>query len=261
MTLTLTRREPAALAPALECIRSIPTLERDKLGTSKIAPISEVDTLTLITRIESTTDALMLWNIHLELDRREIAPIFRYPKNILTPQAEFITWLADVYYLTRRNPSRKAGYKAWNAMFRPISECWHESALRVFSFAYQRGYGATYYTKGFELSDADRRGLMTIKSTRQIAKLRALKHSTGMHAALRKYAIVNVKKSGDRDPVDIARRRYFLWKTFILADRSETVAARVYYRIYGEEITRQGLGKQMTAVDAAWRKFGNDILS
>ncbi len=146
-------------------------------------------------------------------------------------------------------------------MFRPISENWHEAALRVFCFAYQRGYGTTYYAKGLALSDGDRRDLMTIKSTRQIARLRALKHSPEMRAAIAKYAIANAKKSGDRKPADIVRRRYFLWKTFILADRSETVAARLYCQIYGDEITRQALGKQMTAVDAAWRKFGNDILS
>lgn len=258
MVLTLISK-PEALA--LECIRSIPALERARGGASMVASISESDTLTLITRIESTSDSLVLWAIHLELDRRGIAPIFRYPANVSTPQHEFIGWLADVRWIARRNPLHKPSYKAWQSLLRPISDAWHESAFRVFSFAYQRGYGATYYTKGFALSDAERRDLMTIKSTRQIARMRALKQSSEMHAAITRYATANANRSGDRQPGDISRRRYLIWRTYVLADRSETIAARLYSQLYGDEITRQSLGKQITAVAAAWRKFGSNVLS
>ena len=258
MALTLTSK-PEALA--LEFIRSIPALERARGGAINTASISESETLTLITRIESTSDPLVLWAIHLELDRREVFPVFRYPANIGTPQNEFITWLADILFFTRRNPRHKPGYDTWKALFRAVSDGWHETAFRVFCFAYQRGRGTTYYTKGFALSDADRRELMTIKSTRQIARMRVLRQSSEMHAALTQYAAANANRSGGRQPADISRRRYLIWRAYVLADRSETVAARLYSQIYGDEITRQGIGKQIAAVDAAWRKFGSNVLS
>jgi len=258
MALTLTSK-PEALA--LDCIFSIPALERARGGASKAASISESDTLTLITRIESTSDPLVLWAVHLELDKRDIAPIFRYPKNTSTSQKAYLTWLADILWYVRRNTQHKPGYREWQVLFRPISDAWHESAIRVFGFAHQRGYGATYYTKGLALSDADRRELMTIKSTRQIARMRVLRQSSEMHAALTQYAAANANRSGGRQPADISKRRYLIWRAYVLADRSETVAARLYSQIYGDEITRQSLGKQIAAVDAAWRKFGSNVLS
>lgn len=258
MPLTLTSKLEVL---TLECIRSIPALERAMGDARKTASISESDTLTLITRIASTSDAIVLWAIHQELDRREIAPIFRYPKNTSTPQLTYLSWLADILWFTQRNTQHTPGYKAWIALFRPVSDDWHESAIRVYGFAYQRGYGATYFTKGLALLDADRRELMTIKSTRQIARMRVLRHSSEMHAALTQYAIINANRSGDRQPAAISRRRLLIWRTYVLADRSETVAARLYSQIYGDGITRQSLGKQIAAVDAAWRKFGTKVLS
>ena len=49
------------------------------------------DTATLIARIESASDALVLWAIHLELDRRDIPPALRWPGNTDTPTMHFVT--------------------------------------------------------------------------------------------------------------------------------------------------------------------------
>ncbi len=199
----------------------------------------------------------MLWEIHLTLDRRDIPPALRYPKSERTPQLEFLTWLADIYWFTRRNPSHNPRFNAWRPLFGPYSDRWHDAAARVFESAHRRGYGAAYYTKGFALDDNDRRQLMTIKTSGQIARQRLLRlHSADMRHAITSYTTAHPDKSGDKRPGDIARRRYLIWKTYLLADKGETATARYYEQIYGETITRKTVQKQVAAVEIAWREFG-----
>jgi hypothetical protein len=164
---------------------------------------------------------------------------------------EFITWLADVYWFTRCKPRHNPGYKAWKRLFGAVSDSWHACALHVYEFAFKRGYGAAYFTRGFALTDADRRALLTISSTRQIANRRILRRSSEMRASILAYTIAHPDKSGERRPAEIAKQRYAVWKTYILADRSAAAAARYYGMIYGEEIARQRIPEQVDAAKAA----------
>lgn len=50
-----------------------------------------------------------------------------------------------------------------------------------------------------------------------------------------------------------------LWKTYLLADQSETMTARMFTAIYDEPMTMQKVQKQIEAVNLAWRAFGPGI--
>lgn len=218
--------------------------------------IATSSTVALISRIETESDPLILWEIHQELDRRNIPPALRFPKSARTPQLEFVTWLADIYWFTRRNPSHKPRFDNWRALFGPYTDRWHESAAKVFEFAQRRGYGAAYYTKGFALDDNDRRQLMTVKTSGQIARQRKLKQAEDVREAIVSYTLAHPDKSGQKRPGEVARRRYLIWKTYILCDQGETAAARYFEQIYGEAITRKSVQNQVAAVELAWQEFG-----
>jgi hypothetical protein len=218
--------------------------------------IPSADTRALISRISTTIDALVLWEIHQELDRRGILPTFRYPANVTTPQMEFVTWLADLHWFTRQKPKHKPSFDKWKRLFGPITDGWHETARHIFEGAYQRGNVATYTSRGLNLAECDKRPLTTVKSTGQLRRLRDLRQSDDRREAIASHATANAGRlRGDRTPDQVTNRRFLIWKTYVLADRSETIAARMYHALHGEAIARQNLGKQIEAVDQAWKEF------
>lgn len=241
--------------PALRAAREANTASWRAFQESTEA-LAAYSTAALIARIETTADPLMLWEIHQELDRREIPPAFRYPKNHDNGQMRFVTWLADLHWHTRRvrNAPR---FRAWRRLFAPVGESWHESAKNVFEYGWRRHQNASYYAKGLALTDEHRQDLMTIKTSKQIARQRQLKHSEEMRRAISSHAIENAGRlSKERRPEQTARDRYLIWKTYMLADRSPTITARMFEAIYGESMTRQKVQKQIAAVTQAWDKFG-----
>lgn len=213
-------------------------------------------TAALIARIETTAVPLILWEIHQELDRRDIPPAFRYPKNHDSGQMRFITWLADLHWHTKR-ARHGPRFWAWQRLFAPVGESWHESARNVFEYGWRRQQNASYYAKGLALTDDDRLDLMAIKTSKQIARQRQLKQSEEMRRAITSHAIANAGRlSKERRPEQTARDRYLIWKTYTLADQSPTITARMFEAIYGERMTRQKVQKQIAAVKQAWDKFG-----
>lgn len=249
------RRESIHSLPALRVAREAnPALWRAFQTSSETLPAHS--TATLITRIETTSDPLLLWEIHLELERRGIHPIFRHPKNHGTGQLRYITWLGDVHWFTRQNPTHRPYFDTWRRLFSPITDSWHATAASIFEFGWIRHKSATYYARGLALDDDDRRPLMTIKTSRQSARKRQLDNAEDMRHAITSHAMVNPDKSGKRTPGDIARRRYRIWKTYVLADQSERTATRMFNAIYGEEIERRNFVKQLETIDQAWREFG-----
>ena len=78
-----------------------------------------------------------------------------------------------------------------------------------------------------------------------------------MRRAISRRAIANAGRlSKERRPEQTARDRYLIWKTYMLADQSSTITARIFEAIYGESMTRQKVQKQIAAVTQAWDKFG-----
>jgi hypothetical protein len=221
------------------------------------ADIPQQQTATLVARIVTATDPLLLWLVHEELDRREVPPAFRWPMNQQSAQAEFITWLADIHWFTRRKTNHRPAYKNWQRWFGNVSDAWHASALRAYSFAFKRGSGGTYFAKGLALTERDRQDLMTMKTKGQIARLRPLrKFGQEYRRAILDHATAKPDRAGVKTPEEVAKRRYAIWKLYVLADESETSAARQYHKLYGEVIARQNLGKQVELAQQAWRLFG-----
>jgi len=241
--------------PALRSAREADTASWRVFKESTEA-LAAYSTAALIARIETTADPLILWEIHQELDRRDLPPAFRYPKNHDNGQMRFITWLADLHWHTRR-ARHGPRFRAWRRLFATVGESWHESAKNVFEYGWKRHQNASYYAKGLALTDDDRLDLMTIKTSKQIARQRQLKQSEEMRRAITSHAIANAGRlSKERRPEQTARDRYLIWKTYILADQSPTTTARVFEAIYGEPMTRQKIQKQIAAVKQAWEKFG-----
>jgi len=251
--------------PSFDVIKSIPQLLTERKTNAAAwtffqavaTDIPEQESTTLVARIATATDPLVLWLIHEELGRREVPPAFRWPMNQESPQTEFITWLADIHWFTRRKTAHKAAYKNWQRWFGNVSDAWHASTMRAYSFAFRRGSGAAYFAKGLTLTEKDRQDLMTMKTKGQIARLRPLRKSGQEYRrAILDHAIAKPDRSGIKPPVEVAKRRYAIWKLYVLADESETSAARHYHKLYGEAIARQNLGKQVQIAQQAWRLFG-----
>lgn len=216
-----------------------------------------VDTPTLIARIETTADPLMLWEIHLNLEHRGILPAYRYPRNDSTDQSRFVNWLADVSSHTRRYRATKEVHKNWKRLFASVDDSWHTTARNVYVFGWRRSCKAGYYATRLALSDVHRHDLMTMKTGTQVARQRQLHQANEMRHAITSHAIANAGRlAKGRLPTDTTRDRLRIWKMFLLAGKSPTIAAEMFTTIYCEKMTRQKVQKQMMAVNQAWREYG-----
>jgi hypothetical protein len=251
--------------PSFNAIKSTPQLLNERktsaaawsLFLAAATDIPKQDSKTLVARIATTLDPLLLWLIHEELDRRDVPPAFRWPVNHGSVQMEYVTWLADIHWFTRRKPNHRTTYKNWQRWFGDVSDAWHASALRAYSFAFKRGSGAAYFAKGLALTERNRQELMTMKTAGQIARLRPLKKfGQEYRRAILDHATSKPDRAGVKTPEKVAKRRFAIWKLYVLADESETSAARQYYKLYGEAIARQNLGKQVEVAQQAWKLFG-----
>lgn len=223
-----------------------------------VAALPNMDTRTLIVRLHTTEDPLVLWAIHLALDRRNIAPAFRWPANDMNEQSEYITWSADLLWHCRRHPGHKTRFRTWQGLFRkaPNSPEWHARAHRHFLFVYPRYSIAHWCSKGLDLSTQHRALLMTMPTNAMVADRRALEPArfAETHRLLVESAMQRPDKSGQRTSHDIAGRRAAMWRTFILACRNYTVANDYWTRITGEQLTRQAFTKQVkTAAEVVRR--------
>ena len=105
-----------------------------------VRALSATDTLTLIVRLATTADPLVLWAIHCNLDKREIAPALRWPANNEGPQFEFINYAADLLWFSKRNPNHQPAYRGWRGVFTnsPASQGWHATVYRQYIYLYSR---------------------------------------------------------------------------------------------------------------------------
>lgn len=249
-------RESIHSIPFLKAAKEVnPALWRAFKGSTETLPAA--DTSTLIARIETTADPLMLWEIHQELERRGIPPAYRYPRNDDSDQAKYVTWLADAHWHTRRTGAAKEVHKSWKRLFDTANDSWHTTARSVYVYGWRMSAKAGYFATRLALDDADRLDLMTMRSGRQVARQRQLHQADEMHHAISSHATANAGRlAKDRRPTDTTRDRWRIWRTYLLADKSPTRTAAMFTAIYGEKMTRQKVQKQLAAIDQAWREFG-----
>lgn len=257
--------------PLWDDVRSIPALVVQKSTSrdlerfkTRVSALRTVDTQTLVTRIAVTDDALMLWAIHLALDKRGVAPALRWPSNTSNQQNEFIAFAADLYWFTKRNPDHKPSFRGWARALThpPASPQWHAAIHRQYVFAAPRYSLAHYCGKALALTKGHCSELMTLPTNAMQAERRRLQSDrfADLRAQLLTYATENPDKSGARQPHDIANRRAALWRTYVLSGRCKATNAKNWFLLTGETnsatgkpITRQALDKQLDVVEDVMR--------
>jgi hypothetical protein len=208
----------------------------------------------LILWLGTATEPLVLWALHLELDRRQIPPCLRWPANDATLQNELMTWLADMYWFTKRNPAHEPRYRGWRGLFSspPASAKWHAAAVRQF-FHIRSSYSVSHWcSNGMNLTAAQRQELMTLPTTAMGAARRSLRADefAGTNAALLSHAIAHPDRSGTRSAESVAHRRASLLRVHILSGKSPTATAMNWKLLSGETISRQAVAKQIDTIDA-----------
>lgn len=251
--------EPWVDSGRLDGIKAIPRLVDEKRGCPRAADFSRTvrglpatPTTSLIVHVGTTTDPLLLWARHLELDRRGVAPCLRWPQaDDANPQLAYVTWLADLHWLAKRTPGHEPTYSRWRNLFRytPASEQWHRTARWV----YQPHKHHHYYAKGLGLSDEQRQPLMTMQTNAIRADRQILRRLPELRNRIREHAEDHPDKAGIRSPADVAERRGRLLRLYLLAGRHQATAVRYLEQLTGERITRQSLRKQLEAVEMATR--------
>lgn len=212
------------------------------------------DSLGLIRWIGTATEPLVLWALHLELNRRQLAPCLRWPANEATLQNEFMTWLADMHWFTKRNPAHEPRYRGWKGLFSspPGSAKWHETAVRQYAHI-RSSYSVSHWcANGLNLTVAQRQDLMTLPTTAMGAARRALRADqfAQTYAALLSHAMAHPDRSGARSAEAVAQRRATLLRVHILSGRSPTATAKNWKLLTGETTSRQAVAKQIDTIDA-----------
>lgn len=252
------KRPPAA---CLKGVDSIGRLIAEKAASGERARFAKMvvalrttRTDRLILRIATTPDPLLLWALHGTLDKRGVAPCLRWPKNNSTPQTEFVTWLADVQWFTRRNPAHRAKFQGWQRLFieAPDSAAWREKAYWIFVGMYDRQNLSSYGARGLGLDTTQRQPLMMFPTAAMVTARLELRLADfeQTRERLYSYSMAHPDKSGERTPEAIAGRREGLWRVFILSGKSITATAENWRLTTDEPLTRQAALKQVNAIKA-----------
>jgi hypothetical protein len=248
----------ALLAPfSSPAVVSVPMLLASPVDRARrrvlIANIPAASTETLILRLATTEDPMVLWALHLALDNRDVPPCLRWPRNDSTEQAEFITLLADLLWLCRRlPPGHAAKYRGWRRLFdhSPNSTAWHASAHRQYLFISARGSLSHWCAEGMNLADGDRANLMMLPTSAMRTARQRLQPAAlaDVEAKLIEEAQRHPDKSGTHPPHAIATRRLRMWRLFVLSGELPTLTARRWSLLTGETLTRQAIAKQAGVV-------------
>ena len=239
-------------------IKSIPRLIADLADARSRAIFSDAvkamwqqDMRTLIARIQTTENPLMLWAIHVHLDTRQIPPRLRWPACDGDEQYQFFTWLPDVLWIAKRNPDHKAGFKSWQGAFKhaPATRKLHLSLHARYLYTTRKPRSANYYALGLALSETQRKELMTFQTNKMRAITRRLNDIASVREKLLTHAVAHPDKAGLHSPADIARRRSELWKIYQLTGENQTETVHYYREITGQRITRQTLAKQLILIN------------
>lgn len=250
------------LAPRVEVVHSIARLIAEKRSggdldrfKKAVLALRSSDTLTLILRIATTSDALLFWAIHVTLDKRDIQPCLRWPKNDSTPQMEFITWLADVHWFAKRNPGHTPLFRSWQRLLLEDANtpAWRERGYRIFVSMYGHQNLSAYGSRGLALTSAQRQPMMMFASSKMATARLQLQPARFALAReiLYSAAVTRPDKSRLHSPESIAGRRAGLWRVSILSGHSPAATLQNWKLLTGESVTRQVISSRLTAIKTA----------
>lgn len=209
-----------------------------------VGSIKNANAQTLVLRIATAPDPVVLWALHLRLDRLGVPPCQRWPANTDSAQNEFITLLADLLWLHRRLPNdHKAKFRGWQALLNraPQSPEWHGHALRQYLFVSARSGIAHWVAEGLALTDAQRADTMMLPTATMRAARRRLQPAAlaETERKLLDHATAHPDRAGQHQPHAIAARRLLLWRCWVLACELPGRAASHWALLTGEVLSRQ----------------------
>ncbi|MCV2358636.1 hypothetical protein LNV08_06560 [Paucibacter sp. TC2R-5] len=215
-------------------------------------------TQTLVVRVETAADPLVLWALHLELDKRDVPPCVRWPANEGDGgQLEFITFLADLLWICKRNPGHITNFRGWRGAFKhsPDSEAWHAIAHRQYIWLIKRGSLSHQCAKGLALVDGQRLDLMVLQTNSMQAERRKLqtREFEVIRVALQRHALLKPDRSKRMTPTKSAERRAKVWRVYLLSGRRQTAMAANWRLLTGETVSRQALMKTVVTVASVLR--------
>lgn len=222
-----------------------------------VRELPNVGIQTLILRLSTGQDALMMWAIHLELDHRGVPPCLRWPGNAHTTQAEFITWLADLHWFAKRHPQHDAQHKGWRNLLAqaPATAKWHAHACRQYAYAERRRGSRSlshWCAQGLALTDVQRQELMTLPTRSIEASRRAIQGEqwAKLKENLVSHAITHPDRSAKCNPDQVASRRAAMFRVHVLAGGAISTTSRYWTLLTGQRLSRQAIAKQLAAVEA-----------
>jgi hypothetical protein len=224
-----------------------------------VAAMLDQDTQTLILRIATAADPLILWELHQELDRRSVLPCLRWPANKSTDQAQLVTVLADLLWFTRRNPDHAPSFKDWARFLQlaPGSDAWHSKIYEIL-MRMRNSNLARQGTKALALDDTQRQELMMFPSSRMATARRELQPTrfAEIEAALLSHAHAHPDKDRERnDPATAATRRARLWRVSVLTGHATTATAKYWELLTGEAIARRMIPRRIEAIKTALKSW------
>ena len=226
--------------------------------------MSDQTTQNLISRIATTTDALTLWALHCQLDKRNIAPAQRWPGNTSTDQMLFVSWCADMAWFAKHNPTHVPHFgKNWIQLLKlkPRSPEWLEKCFRLFSStSTTAGRSVSFKTsRALALTDSQRIDLLTCSTSAMVNARRELAPAKieAIRERLLRYANAHPDKAGKAGkytPTEIANRRASLYRVHILSGRHAPTTARNWQALTGKSMTRQTVSDRINALENALRR-------
>lgn len=223
-------------------LRSVPDLkdaeraaaQRDAYASRMLVqkPLASIKKQTakeLVLGVAPTSQSLVLWALHAELDARGVPPCLRQPAQELTEQNRFLTTLGDLLWIAKRN----AGHQPFMARHRDVfaapmhSDRWHRAAL----YAYQAAAGLPHMVaRNLALTDEQRRETLTLATKEQQAPRKALeKREADMRDELVTYALDHPDRAANRTPEKLADHRMTMVRTFVMLGR-DSASTLAYLR-------------------------------
>lgn len=204
---------------------------------SKVDALLGYETGHLVLRIHTCPDALMLWEIHKELDRRGLPPALRWPANNDSVQMKFVTTLADIYWVAVHTTDHVPLFKGWRQLFKltPGSDPWLDKAYWL--LMNMKGSNLSRHgTKALALDDNQRLELMMFPSTKMATARKELspKRFQEIRDNLLSDAVANQDKAGWRKPDELANHRAQLLRVSVLSGHSPTVTSKNWELLMGK---------------------------
>ncbi len=223
------------------------------LYRASVGALRSEGTPELLVRLKTTEDPLMMWALHLVLDDREVAPCLRDAMGERSGQTDYITWLADLFWLTKRMPGHKPGHRTWTGPFKnePGSNDWHKSALWAYRQSGRRS--GHYLALALGLSASDRQPLKTMPTYTMVGNRQLLARSWQYRNAIMTHAVTHRDRSATYTPGEVTERRMAILGVSLLAGRSATRAACYLESSTGRRMSRQALTGHVEQIEVATR--------